>query len=129
MNRRTRTVVGAWLLVVLAGVGTEARELSFDERVDARVALESVYHRYRTGTALSSEQALSRERLETIVHRQIARSTFVDTQRNRTASLSRGSPRSSRFCSRYRSARFTYGSIDVGSRRIAVRYEASASAR
>ena len=79
MNRRRQAAVGAWLLVVVAGTGAGAQELSFEERVAARERLERVYLRYRTGT--TSGQTPSRERLETMVRQQIARSTFVDTQR------------------------------------------------
>ena len=79
MNRRRQAAVGAWLLVVVAGTGAGAQELSFEERVAARERLERVYLRYRTGT--TSGQTPSRERLETMVRQQIARLTYVDTQR------------------------------------------------
>jgi N-acetylneuraminic acid mutarotase len=55
-----------------------ARELSFEERVRAQAAVESVYHSHQIGAASPFEETVSREVLEAKVRRYLAQSAALD---------------------------------------------------
>lgn len=59
-----RPVVVSILLAASVSLPIAARELTFDERVEAQGAIERVYYSHQVGTTLPFEQAVPRELLE-----------------------------------------------------------------
>src|SRR5262252_8936339 len=81
MRAMLRLLVAFPVLAALAPIGALARELSFEERVEAQRAIERVYYSHQIGAKLSFEEAVPREVLQAKVR------AYLDQSSAREASL------------------------------------------
>src|SRR5439155_15696447 len=79
VNVFRRLVLAIWVLLCLHTGRSQARELTFEDRVKAQGAIERVYYSHQIGVTLPFERAVTRELLEKKVHEYMGESEALES--------------------------------------------------